>query len=456
MLHRADARCEHDHALTAERYFRRAHDLGVYLARMYVKHSDPAILWRAPGQNVDVDHVRSVQATCEAYHDLLERALARLESFEREYHGREVPAEVVRQLHTLVCRLSSVPFGRGVLQELEGTDPLPVLTNGPPPGVLTSIVVVSHDALDQTRRCLDALRAAREDDHPVELIFIDNGSTDGTPQFLADQDDVELIRNETNLGAPRARNQGLTRARGERIVFMDNDVMVTPGWLGRMLFHSEVDGRSGCVGCLSDRAGHDQQIELPAAGDPGSVRVFADGLAADSRRQFRYQTLLTSFLLMVRREVIEAIGGFDETFSPWGFEDDDFTLRAHLAGFRNRVALDVFVRHEPYAGSRKALKHAELLQRNWGRFAAKWGLPAGAEYGEYKGLEAVDRRGWSTADLHLPLAGQERNDDRAPAANSPARKVGRNDPCPCGSGKKLKRCCLAWPAPLGQARTHPS
>jgi GT2 family glycosyltransferase len=246
---------------------------------------------------------------------------------------------------------------------------------------------VTRDALDQTRRCLEALRRAADPRHRQELVFVDNGSTDGTAGYLAEQPDVRLIRNATNLGAPRARNQGLGLARGEAVVFMDSDVMVTAGWLGRLAFHAAVDARSGCVGCLSDRAAHEQQLELPGAADPAALAAFAAARADSHARQARFQPLLTSFLLLVRREVLDAIGGFDERFGPWGFEDDDFTLRAHLAGFRNRVALDVFVRHEGYAGP-KAVTHAGLLERNWLAFAAKWEL-AGARYGDYSGLERL-------------------------------------------------------------------
>jgi GT2 family glycosyltransferase len=360
---------------------------------------------------VDVEHMRSVQATCEAYHGTLQKLLVKLEAFERDFRGREVPGGVVEQLGTLVRRLAFVPFCRGVLREMEGWDPQPVLTGGPPKGVPSSIVVVSHDSLDQTRRCLEALRAAAEEHHPAELIFVDNGSRDGTAEFLQAQADVHLIRNADNLGAPHARNQGLAVARGAHVVFMDSDVMVTRGWLGRLLYHAEVDARAGCVGCLSDRAGHDQQVALPGAGDAAAVRALAEQRASEHHRQFRYQGLLTSFLLLVRREVIETIGGFDETFSPWGFEDDDFTLRAHLAGFRNRVALDVFVRHEPYTGVRKATAHSGLLQRNWARFAAKWGLPEGAAYGNYEGLDALDQGDWQADQLAIPLEGQEQRGD---------------------------------------------
>lgn len=409
VLYREDARCEHDHVLTPEGYFKRGVNLGIYLARMYAKHKDPSILWCAPGKDIDLDHMSATQSTCEAFHEPVQKLISALQNFETKNWGHKLDREQVDQLAVMVRRLSYVPFCRGVLQELEGSEPYQVLEAGPRGGQLTSVIVVTHDALDQTQRCLSALRNAFEPEYPTELIFVDNGSTDGTVEFLAAQSDVRLIRNTRNLGAPRARNQGLGIARGEFIAFMDNDVMVTPGWLSRMMYHLQVDSRSGSVSCMSDRAAHHQQIEFTAEYTPDTLKSFADARAAEYHRQYRPQTLLTSFLLMVRRCVIETIGGFDETFTPWGFEDDDFSLRSHLAGFRNRVALDVFVRHEPYSSTRKQKAHMGLLQRNWRRFAAKWHLPAGTPYGECGTLRNAISGSVPVAELYLPLQGQRRS-----------------------------------------------
>lgn len=411
VLYREDARCEHDHALTPTGYFARAVNLGIYLARMYRKHRDPAILWCGPGEDIDLKHMSATQSTCEAFHAQVGKLISALESFEQKNQGLRVDPDQIAQLSVMIRRLSYVPFCRGVLQELEGSEPYEVLENGPATGELTSVVVVSHDALDQTRRCLAALRAARDERFRTELIFVDNGSTDGTAEFLAEQADVRLIRNAQNLGAPRARNQGIRVANGAFVAFMDNDVMVSPGWLPRMMYHLQVDSCSGSVSCLSDRAAHHQQIEFTENYTPATLQAFADRRANDYERQYRPQTLLTSFMLMVRREVIDAIGGFDETFSPWGFEDDDFSLRTHLAGFRNRVALDVFVRHEPYTSTRKQKAHLGLLQRNWARFAKKWSLPAGTPYGECGELRDSAPGSVPVEQLHLPLEGQERAGD---------------------------------------------
>ncbi len=402
VLYREDLRCEHDHVVDSAAYFRRMQRLGANVARMYRKHGDPKVIWCPDAWRVDQEYLRSMQATCEALHASYEEFLQRLARFETEYAGRSVPPELIAQLYELCCRLGRVPMARGMLQELEGHDPVRVLQSGPRPGRLTSVIVVSHQARDQTRRCLDSLRHAQEVAHPIEILFVDNGSTDGTPEYLEAQADVRLIRNAENLGAPRARNQAIPHARGDCIVFLDNDAMVSPGWLGRLLHHADVDGRSGAISCVADRARAEQHVEAPAAAGTAALEAFASRLAREQHRQSRPTILLSSFLLLVRREVLEAIGGFDERFTPWGFEDDDFALRAHLAGFRNRIARDVFVHHEAYGGP-KAARHQELLDINWKRFVQKWGLNPAAPYGRYDGLAAVEARAWSRKELFVAL-----------------------------------------------------
>jgi GT2 family glycosyltransferase len=258
------------------------------------------------------------------------------------------------------------------------------------------------------------------------VLVVDNGSSDGSAQWLAQQRDIALELNADNRGAPAARNQALARATGRWIVVMDNDAIVTPGWLERLLHHAQVDGRSGCIGPLSDRAAHGQQIPYSGACDLASLTAFAHGHAQRNQRRSRLQNILTSFLLLMRREVLDTIGGFDERFSPWGFEDDDFTLRAALAGFRNRCALDVFVRHEHYGGA-KAARHSELLARNWARFAEKWSGQANATYGDYRFIEPALQRSFARDELFVPLNGAPAE----PPAALPARTSNKETPLQC-------------------------
>lgn len=399
VVYRADLVCDHDHTLTVDSYFARAKRLGINLARMYAKHGDPAMIWFTEDKPLRV-YMLQCQATIEQLQGVFSQGLESLRRLERGDLGDRPRPEELAAARDLVRRLSMVPFCRGLLEELEGADPWTALQEPQPQGQRVSIVVVSHNALDQTRRSLDALRASVPANLTVDFHYVDNGSVDGTPEYLAAQPDVQLIRNSHNVGAPLARNQALREVKGDYIVVMDNDVMVSPGWLERLIWHADADARSGCVGCLADRAGQGAQVEYSGTSEPAEIAAFASALAQENDRKWRHKGLLSSFLLLMRREVLDRLGGFDGTFSPWGFEDDDFTLRSHLLGFRNRMALDVFVRHEAYDGP-KAAHHDQLLAQNWQRFAAKWAFAEAPKYGDYTGLMNLEQMDWSAEQLRV-------------------------------------------------------
>ena len=409
VLFRKELRCENDRVIDVDAYFARAVRLGMNSARLTLVHGKDPLFIGSAGFGLHADSkssalsVAQALSVSEAYYLPAMAFLERMRQLESARHSGPLALALLSQLRSMTRRLAFVPFYRGQLMELANFDPEIVMRDGPAHGKLTSIVVVSFDALEQTAACLARLRETRDPNHPTEIIVVDNGSRDGSAEFLAAQADVSLLRNESNVGAPRARNQGLAHARGEYVVFLDNDAMVTPDWLARLLYHAEVNPRSGCIAPTSDRADHGQQITLDCAPDPQSIAAFAQRVARDLNRQHFHGPVLSSFCLLVPRRVLAAIGGFDERFSPWGHEGLDFTLRATLAGFQNRCARDVFVRHETCTHARKLERLSELLQASWARFTAKWGLePAALNRGDQQ-LAPVLARHWSVRELHVPI-----------------------------------------------------
>ena len=125
---------------------------------------------------------------------------------------------------------------------------------------LTSIVILTHNQVEFTRQCLNSIRLYT--DEPVELIVVDNGSTDGTVDYLRSLPNVRLIANETNRGFPAAANQGMAVATGKQVLLLNNDVVVTTGWLGRMLRAFRSDEKVGLVGPRSNYVSGPQQIEV--------------------------------------------------------------------------------------------------------------------------------------------------------------------------------------------------
>jgi glycosyltransferase involved in cell wall biosynthesis len=153
---------------------------------------------------------------------------------------------------------------------------------------LTSIIVPTWNQLEFTQQCLAALK---EHTRPSwELTVIDNGSTDGTGLYLAGARDlaavpVTAVSNTTNLGFPAAINQGLQLARGEYLVLLNNDVVVTDAWLDQMIalansksgreedvtgeWRPAVDSGAGS----GDRAQRKTRAQRDGNGDLRSIRV---------------------------------------------------------------------------------------------------------------------------------------------------------------------------------------
>ncbi len=216
--------------------------------------------------------------------------------------------------------------------------PLPVPDFG-----LTSIVIVTHNEIAFTRQCLDSIRLLT--DTTYELIVVDNGSTDGTVEYLRAMGDVRLIENDSNRGFPAAANQGMAVAAGKQVLLLNNDVIVTTGWLGRMLRALRGgDASIGLVGPRSNFVSGPQQIEV---GYENIAEL--DGFAWDFGKAHNGVIVdvsrLVGFCLLIKREVIDAIGVLDERFGIGCFDDDDFCLRAVAAGFRAVIVGDAFVHH---------------------------------------------------------------------------------------------------------------
>ena len=99
---------------------------------------------------------------------------------------------------------------------------------------LTSIIIVTCNQVEYTQQCVESVM--RITDEPYELIFVDNGSTDATIKYLESVGGARaIIRNEANRGFPAAVNQGIAAATGEQVLLLNNDTIVTTGWLGRMI-----------------------------------------------------------------------------------------------------------------------------------------------------------------------------------------------------------------------------
>ncbi|MBI3467730.1 MAG: glycosyltransferase, partial [Planctomycetes bacterium] len=231
--------------------------------------------------------------------------------------------------------------------------------------------------------CLESIRFLT--DEPYELIVVDNGSTDGTVEYLRSCSDVRLIENAENRGFPAAVNQGIEVSRGEQILLLNNDVVVTTGWLRHQLAALRSDQQVGLVGPCSNCVAGFQQVPVRYE-DLACLDGFAWEWGKEHRGNIIEVDRLMGFCLLIRREVIERIGLFDERFGIGNFEDDDFCRRARQDGFRAGIAQAAFIHHFGHASFRgSGADLGAILKRNEQLYREKWGdaghaeKPCGAE-----------------------------------------------------------------------------
>ncbi|MGE5554073.1 MAG: glycosyltransferase [Betaproteobacteria bacterium] len=269
---------------------------------------------------------------------------------------------------------------------------------------LTSIVILTHNGIEYTKQCVDSIRQYTSE--PYELIFVDNGSTDGTIEYLEGLEGVTLIQNPINLGFAAGCNQGMSVARGEYIMLLNNDTIVTPGWLTRLITRVESDPAVGMVGPRSNYVAGPQLIRpVPYGEDLSQLPAYATSLSQENAGLSSPVLRLVGFCLLMKRAVIDMIGGLDERFGLGNYEDDDFCIRAWAAGFRLLICHDVFVHHfgsRTFAGER--LDYVGMIRRNWDKFKAKWGLPQDRPPEAGYRVDEVLLRPFSTATHYCPLS----------------------------------------------------
>ncbi len=245
------------------------------------------------------------------------------------------------------------------------------------------IIVCVHNALPDVQRCLESV--VRYTTPPYSLILVDDGSESETYNYLsefANSHGATLLRNEEAKGYTRAANQGLRRSSADYVVLLNSDTVVTPEWLDRLIACAESDPRIGLVGPLSNTASWQSIPEVEFQGDwavnplPAGTTIEEMGklVARYSARLYPSMPFLNGFCLLIRRELIEDIGYFDEeTFGAGYGEENDYALRARKAGWTLALADDAYVYHaqsrsySTEARKRLAKRANTLLAKKHGR-----------------------------------------------------------------------------------------
>jgi GT2 family glycosyltransferase/glycosyltransferase involved in cell wall biosynthesis/SAM-dependent methyltransferase len=250
--------------------------------------------------------------------------------------------------------------------------PVAVTTSDHP---IVSVVIPVYGHWEYTRRCLESIELALPST-PFEVIVVDDASVDDSADRIAGCAGVRLVRNPRNLGFVSSCNRGAAQARGELIMFLNNDTEVRPGWLDKLVEIVEDRDDVGLVG--SKLVYPDGRLQ-----ECGGI-IWADGTGWNYGRNELanepwFQTVrevdyCSGAALLIRRDLFERVGGFDQRYAPAYYEDTDLAFAVRAAGYRTVVQpASVVVHHEGVSNGTdvaSGIKRHQELNRQV--FVDKW------------------------------------------------------------------------------------
>jgi GT2 family glycosyltransferase/SAM-dependent methyltransferase len=238
-----------------------------------------------------------------------------------------------------------------------------------------SVVIPVYGKLALTAECLESLCRAKNA-LSYEVIVVDDGSTDATPELLPRIPGLRYLKNDQNLGFVRTCNHGASIARGEFVVFLNNDVQVTDGWLDALVSVLRSWPNAGAVGPRISYPNGRLQEAGTALNRDGSATMI--GLAEDPSTPAYSTTRVVDYCsgaaLMLRTELFHELGGFELDLAPSYCEDVDLCLKVRARGLEVVYVAESRIVHHLSATSNALHERYKAWwgTRNQQKLAERW------------------------------------------------------------------------------------
>jgi O-antigen biosynthesis protein len=268
-----------------------------------------------------------------------------------------------------------IPHPTGGIK-LEGIQDLAFnLPNSP----LVSIIIPVYNHWQHTYGCLQSI-LENTLKTSYEVIIADDSSTDETGEMLKKVAGVRVSRNPQNLGFLRNCNHHALLARGKYILFLNNDIFVAKNWLEPLAEAAEKDGKVGIVGVkVLDKDGKLQECGWTMQKDGWGFPIGrGDSPSRDQYNLVKEVDCISGCCFLVRKDVFEAVGGFDERYAPAYYEEFDLCFAVRDKGYKVIVQPESMVTHHDaasYGHSRRNRlneSHGKLFQAKWKKVLDKF------------------------------------------------------------------------------------
>jgi GT2 family glycosyltransferase/glycosyltransferase involved in cell wall biosynthesis len=297
--------------------------------------------------------------------------------------------------------------------------------------VEVSIIIPVYNQLRFTLACLGSIEEHQQD-QSFEVIVVDDGSTDDSMEKLGKIPGVVYLRNEKNDGFIASCNRGAAQARGKYLVFLNNDTLVTSGWLASLLGTFHLEPEAGLVGAkLIYPDGRLQEAGgiIWRDGSGWNCGKFddPDEPAYNYLREVDY---CSAACLMVPKALFEQVDRFDSRFAPGYYEDTDLAFKIRAAGKKVLYQpLSEVVHFEGATGGTDTSTGAKRYQEiNRNTFQSKWAeaLAARPAKGDIEALEQLGpgRKRILVIDHHMPTPDRDSGSVRMFAILTILRQLG--------------------------------